>query len=169
MGRARKGSALRSHPASCRAGPEGKAMNEDHPSPAGGTKDIGCLGIVALCVAIVGLVLISRDWFAPSPAEVKAYRAETAKRAEAEREAEQNRQFHDQYLNGLCHQKAVCKKFAEVRQECATAGSFDTCVTIKLGDADAATINACTNDGEMAYVPKEMPDTIGCWVRGLRH
>jgi hypothetical protein len=43
-------------------------------------------------------------------------------------------QLNDAKKLALCHQAAACKKYSKVRQECATAGSFKTCLRIKMGD-----------------------------------
>ena len=65
----------------------------------------------------------------------------------------------------LCRLTSICSRFATVRQECATAGSFNTCVRVKLGDEDADLTGSCTNDGKLAFTPDKSPNGIECWVR----
>lgn len=64
----------------------------------------------------------------------------------------------------LCRLKSTCQRYASVRQECATAGNFATCIDVKLGD-DASLISACRNDGGLVYPPSDLPDAVSCWVR----
>ena len=42
-------------------------------------------------------------------------------------------QIKDETKLALCHQATACKKYSEVREECATAESFKTCLRIKMG------------------------------------
>jgi hypothetical protein len=75
----------------------------------------------------------------PETAEQNRVRAEAQaavqQRAESERHRRQN----------LCQQQALCRKFGEARQACATAGSYKTCTDIKMGD-DAMDLYPCTNN-----------------------
>ena len=67
----------------------------------------------------------------------------------------------------MCRVKAVCERFAAVRQECATAGNFENCVSVKLGDA-ASMIGECTNDGMVATpYPDTVPSAVECWLHGV--
>jgi hypothetical protein len=70
----------------------------------------------------------------------------------------------------LCHQKTICAKLPNIRQECATAGNFDNCIKVKIGDEDYSSVTYCTNEGNLAYTPENMPDVIDCWFRnhGMR-
>jgi len=47
----------------------------------------------------------------------------------------------------LCRQAAACKRYSEVREQCATAGSFKTCARIKMGD-DAHWNDICSGNVE---------------------
>jgi hypothetical protein len=64
----------------------------------------------------------------------------------------------------LCHLRTVCTTFSSVRQDCATAGSFETCVAVKMGDADKDLTSSCTNDGNIAMPPDRMPQPTECWL-----
>jgi hypothetical protein len=65
----------------------------------------------------------------------------------------------------LCRVSSACKKYDEARLECATAGSFSTCLRIKMGDvANFSEICSGSNDGAPALpLPRETPSTVGCF------
>lgn len=65
----------------------------------------------------------------------------------------------------LCHEQAVCEKFGAVRQECATAGNFQNCINVKMGDEDAGLTDMCSTDGKLAYLPPDMPNWLNCFGR----
>jgi hypothetical protein len=75
------------------------------------------------------------------------------------------RQKTNQYKKYLCLAAAACKKYDTVRLECATAGSFKTCLHIKMGD-DANYIDACSSgDGSPALPsPPDTPTVIDCLI-----
>jgi hypothetical protein len=86
--------------------------------------------------------------------------AETARQA-----AEKDRQQLDQHKRELCRAAAVCKKYDTVRLECATAGSFKTCLRVKMGD-DAVFANSCNgyNEGGPALPPLVgTPNIVECF------
>ena len=47
----------------------------------------------------------------------------------------------------LCRKMAACSKYDRVRVDCATAGSIDTCLRIKMGD-DFRDVETCGVDYE---------------------
>jgi hypothetical protein len=49
-----------------------------------------------------------------------------------------------------------------VRQQCATAGSFDTCLSVKMGDNYYAAKDACSGDGQLLYPPQGAPNGLEC-------
>jgi hypothetical protein len=49
----------------------------------------------------------------------------------------------------LCDYKRQCQKYADARRVCATAGSFETCMSIK-SDNYALMKDMCTDDGNFA-------------------
>ncbi|WP_315742223.1 hypothetical protein [Bradyrhizobium sp. SZCCHNR1075] len=66
----------------------------------------------------------------------------------------------DQYL---CHIGDVCRRYDEVRLECATAGSFKTCLRVKM-DNDASLIPACASEeGAPAIMPPKLPNRAVCY------
>jgi hypothetical protein len=62
----------------------------------------------------------------------------------------------------LCHTASVCRRFTKVRQECAIAGDFNSCLRIKIGDKDIDTAMNCKNDGNLAFPPSDMPTRFEC-------
>jgi len=101
----------------------------------------------------------------PTPEQIRAEQARQAR----ENEIAAQRHQHREYLESMCWQQKVCKEYAHVRQECATAGNFDTCVGVKMGDEDGNTVDQCTHDGKLAYPPPDMLDGLECWEVNLQH
>jgi hypothetical protein len=69
----------------------------------------------------------------------------------------------------LCHQAAACKKYSNVREECATAGSFKTCLRIKMGD-DAHWSDTCSGyveGGPALPLSPQTPNSIDCFFGTL--
>ncbi len=86
-------------------------------------------------------------------------RAENAKKL-AEKKLEKNR---------MCLEKSVCKIFAQARQDCATAGNFDTCMEIKMGSYAHDTQWAkyyCKKDGTLEFEPNNIPNDFICFFKG---
>jgi hypothetical protein len=89
---------------------------------------------------------------------VQEHAEDEAQRKSLEAKAEEKR--------ALCRLKSICKQYGQVRQECATAGSFQTCVRVKMGDENADMIESCTSDGHIAYTPSE-PGAVDCFFSKL--
>jgi hypothetical protein len=69
----------------------------------------------------------------------------------------------------LCHQAAACKKYSKAREECAMAGSFKTCLRIRMGD-DALWSDTCSGyveGGSALPLPPETPNSVDCFFRTL--
>jgi len=64
-------------------------------------------------------------------------------------------------IKELCRTKDLCTRYAMSRQECATAGNFDLCLNVKMGD-DVANISGCTNQGKLKSEPPDMPGWLTC-------
>src|SRR5690348_226772 len=81
----------------------------------------------------------------PQTPDVVLLQADAAKGDAAARQrlAEMESENAAQYA-ALCHLRSVCKTYSAVRQDCATAGSFGTCVTVKMGDSDKDLVGSCT-------------------------
>jgi hypothetical protein len=117
------------------------------------------VGVASVVGAFVAL--IHPNGFVVTPEELQA-RADMAQRQEAHRRAENERR------KVLCTVKKRCEKYGTVRQECATAGSYQNCVRIKMGSADFELIDSCTEDGKPAGVAdSEIPDPVTCFASGL--
>jgi hypothetical protein len=64
----------------------------------------------------------------------------------------------------LCKAIAECSDYANARQACATAGNFDTCMTVKLGQVP----EHCSNDGKLLVTfcdgcgPARLPNAFQC-------
>jgi len=76
---------------------------------------------------------------------------------EAQRQAEalaaQTRvNFERESLKEFCPYVLRCSTYADVRQQCATAGDFNNCVTVKLGSENADLAGQCTADGKADVV-----------------
>jgi hypothetical protein len=77
---------------------------------------------------------------------------------------ERDRQKLDTERN-LCRRAAACKKYDQVRLECATAGSFKTCMRIKMGD-EAQYGDLCSGyneDGPALQLDPNTPDVVRCF------
>ena len=72
----------------------------------------------------------------------------------------------NEFRNELCHRQMVCSAYSSVRQQCAIAGDFNNCVSIKMGN-DAMFQYSCTVDGSVINEidRANMPNTIECWAR----
>lgn len=66
-----------------------------------------------------------------------------------------------QRIRVLCAREALCRKFGEARQGCATAGNYKNCLDIKMGD-DAVGLYPCTNNGTVWGASQDMPDQFTC-------
>src|SRR5260370_1338965 len=51
----------------------------------------------------------------------------------------------------LCQLKSTCVKYAQVRQQCATAGNFENCISVKMGNGFRSSGSGCTDDGNVDY------------------
>ena len=93
--------------------------------------------------------------------EAERQRVEAARRAE-----EQTRETERiERTKVLCKLGSICSRYGAVRQECATAGNFNNCVRVKMGDADSSQIDNCTQDGKLAYVsPDGTPNLVECFL-----
>jgi hypothetical protein len=112
-------------------------------------------------------VLVARIWqsFWRDLNERPPTTAELAARQERSANLERERQEKGALEQYLCRAVAACKKYSEARLECATAGSFRTCLRIKMGD-DASFIGLCSGYEEgapAAPLPPETPDAVRCF------
>ncbi|QAY95097.1 hypothetical protein CWB41_04610 [Methylovirgula ligni] len=65
----------------------------------------------------------------------------------------------------FCRQVALCREYAQARQDCAVAGDFDTCVTVKIADDDVGDVDMekCNNDGSLRFTSApNSPSELEC-------
>lgn len=77
---------------------------------------------------------------------------------ESERQVLENEKY-------LCRQAAVCKKYDQVRLDCATAGNLKTCLRIKMGE-NVSFIDICSGyDVGAPAIPLDpkTPDLVRCF------
>jgi hypothetical protein len=93
----------------------------------------------------------------------------TAQQAQAKlqaAEAERRKAAANQ-VKALCAQQAICTKFAEARQACATAGNYKNCVDIKMGSDATGGLYPCMNDGHIWNEPPDMPNRFQCLLSAI--
>ena len=124
----------------------------------------------SVVVGLILLVIANSAWKAITapvltPEQVMAQQ-EQERHADAQREQFDQQQAvrasaASKYKQQMCHMKDVCIKNGETRQQCATAGSYRTCLQIKMGD-DASLVGLCTNDGAIAGASDTIPNAVEC-------
>jgi hypothetical protein len=109
-------------------------------------------------LALLG-VLFWNAWTAPPPSP-----AELERRAAMDRQSRQN----EEKKRYLCLAAAACKKYDQVRLECATAGNFRTCLRIKMGN-DASYSDTCSlsEGGPALRPPPDTPTVLECFFLTL--
>jgi hypothetical protein len=102
--------------------------------------------------------------------QIEARHAAEARSAELRRQAavrqQQAEELQRQQLErdkNLCRVQSVCAKYSAVRQECATAGNFENCIRVKMGDGAFMEIGRCANDGTVYFAPANMPSRAQCF------
>jgi hypothetical protein len=136
---------------------------KDHMSPVNGNQSSRVVRTVVAVVGFWPIALVGAlIWLAateppPSPAEQE-------RRAAVDRQNQQN-QEKERYL---CLSAAACRKYDEVRLECAAAGNFKTCLRIKMGN-DAGFIDSCslTEGGPALRPPPKTPTVVECFFLTL--
>ncbi len=124
------------------------------------------LGISILITGIPTAQEIRADE-AAAQAQLEANQREAQARTEDEAQRQAAAAANREQDKYFCRLETVCEKYGRIRQECATAGSFDNCIKVKMGDDDAGLTNSCTNDGNVLYPAAQMPNSLRCW--GLRN
>jgi hypothetical protein len=95
-----------------------------------------------------------------------AARAAESERTRAARQTEEAER--NERTKALCKLRSLCSKYGAVRQECAVAGNFDNCVSIKMGNFDQDQPLMCTPDGKVAFVsPDAIPNRAECFLSGV--
>ena len=113
--------------------------------------------VVAVCAlgALTEVFTVKQPTETPQQAQARQLAAEQAQLVERAKERESQ----------LCSLVPVCRKYGEVRQECAVAGSFRNCVMVKMGNSD---FSDCADDGTIADASSsETPDRLSCFFDEL--
>lgn len=67
-------------------------------------------------------------------------------------------EFH---ISSRCEAREICRQYAEERQRCASAGSYDRCMSIRLGDGRFWSARSlCANNGDV--LGGEPPSRLAC-------
>ncbi len=70
----------------------------------------------------------------------------------------------EKYLDIMCEQKDVCKKYNLVRDECATAGNIGECISIKMKSQD---YEMCQGTSDATLDGPEFPTSTQCFVNHI--
>jgi hypothetical protein len=105
-----------------------------------------------------------RPWAEPTPEIVEQERARAEQQTLARERARQQGALETERARFLCHQKAMCWKFGEARQACATAGNYKHCIDIKMGNEAIDGLYPCMNDGSVWADPQDMPGQLMCFL-----
>jgi hypothetical protein len=100
----------------------------------------------------------------PTADEIKTYKENLIENQQKETAAHQIEQHKFLLEKYTCRQIEACEKYADVRQQCATAGDFGNCIKVKMGDESAQLIGGCTNDGKSLIPKEDVPNPLRCWV-----
>lgn len=129
------------------------------------------LTALALGAVIELFFVVEVQLHPPTAQQIRQMKAEQAAEQAASRATAQARAAADaaklEQERYLCRIESVCEKYGKVRQDCATAGSFDNCIRVRMGDDDVGLVDACTNDGNVLYPSEHMPSGLRCFF--LRH
>ena len=71
-------------------------------------------------------------------------------------------------MNTLCRARVVCMRYHTARQNCAVAGDFNNCITVKM-ENDLSALSNCTNDGALRYPPENMPTVLDCLPSNIKN
>jgi hypothetical protein len=130
------------------------------------------VGSLLFTVVFLGLLAAFAQWAfgpqfpAPTKAQEDARQAtwqaeETARRARVEADIRDSQRASER-KKALCEQRRLCSKYGAARQACATAGSYQTCMVIKMGK-DVGPYQ-CMDDGTISPQPDDMPSAFDCFL-----
>lgn len=64
-----------------------------------------------------------------------------------------------------CEMRTICSDYKSNRDICATAGSYKTCMSIKMGGENFSLAQvACSEDGSLGYKPTHNPNIFACTI-----
>jgi hypothetical protein len=67
----------------------------------------------------------------------------------------------------LCAAKARCSAYGEARQTCATAGDFENCLQIKMGNEYSSARSQCVSNGKLNPTVASTPTAFDCAISWL--
>ncbi|WP_156771681.1 hypothetical protein [Labrys sp. WJW] len=130
-------------------------------------KDFGIVAAILAGIVAIGSAHSYITHYGETPEQVAAQARQAAVDAQAAKDRQSARnalhQLEKAKLDRLCPAELACAAFSSARQECATAGDFQNCLSVKLGD-DSKYAPYCTNDGNLnpASVSEELPNYARC-------
>ena len=71
-------------------------------------------------------------------------------------------------IKAYCEAEKICEMYTSLRQTCATAGNYYSCMDIKLGTKklyDSASM--CTKNGDVALLIDKIPSPTECWLNSF--
>jgi hypothetical protein len=69
----------------------------------------------------------------------------------------------------ICELKTICSQYRDERYSCASAGSFDKCMSIRMkADIYAKAKELCSDDGSINAPPAGIPNFFECELAGFR-
>jgi hypothetical protein len=137
----------------------------------------GAIGIAFAIGIFFGFFFLigSAVWFAatapaPTPAELAAQKQREVTELAAQKQREvaqaQAQSERNERERSLCLEARACKKYSEARLDCATAGSFKTCLRIKMGE-DSFYSDMCSGydvGAPAVALPPDTPNAVQCFV-----
>ena len=125
---------------------------------------------VILFLVWMAIIFINALLNPPTPLTPEQLQA-IQQREDAERasrhKADENQRAVSAKNKEICRIKAMCAQYGAARHACATAGSFDTCMSIKtenIPDADYY----CSHDGQVLGAPSDGRFDLGCLILNLQ-
>lgn len=67
-------------------------------------------------------------------------------------------------INYICSQRFMCMEYYRARQDCATAGNINECISIKMGKDAFQSKTFCNNNGDYDFDKPEI-GTFECLLR----
>ena len=102
-----------------------------------------------------------------TPEQLQAIQLHEEAERESRRKADENQRAVSAKNKEICRIKAMCAQYGAARQRCATAGSFDTCMSIQTENIQDAEYH-CSHDGQVLGAPSDGRFDLGCFIVNLQ-
>jgi hypothetical protein len=124
---------------------------------------------VCIILGLLGLI-IWHELTAPPLTREQQAAAQTAAATRSEA-SKQKREQREQNRLHLCRVAEACRNYDDARLQCATAGNFERCLRIKMGeDADYSSVCSGHYEGAPTIpLPPETPNRVQCFFMTLFH